>query len=92
LYGERLPTAKDLAVVMNVNGNTVIRALHILKQEGLVDFKRGRGVHVVGTAKESAVYKYFDELIRFASIQGFSHGQVVELVRRRISLGENEGA
>src|SRR6266571_1078031 len=39
--GERLPLAKDLAAVLGVNKNTVLRALHLLREEGLLDFRRG---------------------------------------------------
>jgi len=38
--GERLPLAKDMAAVLGVNKNTVLRALHILRDEGLLDFQR----------------------------------------------------
>ena len=41
--GERLPPAIDLAEVLGVNKNTVIRALHILRDEGLLDFTRCAG-------------------------------------------------
>ena len=54
--GERLPLAKDLAAVLGVNKNTVLRALHILRDEGLLDFQRGRGITVAGTAERSAVW------------------------------------
>ena len=47
--GERLPLAKDMAAVLGVNKNTVLRALHILREEGLLDFQRGRGITVAGT-------------------------------------------
>lgn len=38
--GERLPTAIDLAV-LRVNKKTVTRALHVLRDEGPLDFTRG---------------------------------------------------
>ena len=53
--GERLPLAKDLAAVLGVNKNTVLRALHLLREEGLLEFRRGRGITVVGTPQRGAV-------------------------------------
>ncbi len=34
--GERLPPAKDLATVLGVNTNTVLRARRTLREEGLL--------------------------------------------------------
>jgi len=48
--GERLPLAKDLAAVLGVNKNTALRALHLLREEGLLEFRRGRGITVAGHA------------------------------------------
>src|ERR1700757_2240446 len=64
--GERLPLAKDLAAVLGVNKNTVLRALHLLREEGLLEFRRGRGITVSGTPERSAVVEKARELVDFA--------------------------
>lgn len=48
--GERMPPARDLAAVAGVNQNTMFRALRVLRDEGLVEFRRGRGISVTGEA------------------------------------------
>jgi len=79
--GERLPPAIDLADVLGVNKNTVIRALHILRDEGLLDFTRGRGVRVVGTPQQSAVIVRINELLDFARTQGYRSDEVVAFIQ-----------
>ncbi len=79
--GERLPPAKDLAAVLGVNANTVLRALRILRDEGLLDFRRGRGVTVAGTVREGAVIERVRELLEFARFHGYRSEDVVEIVR-----------
>ncbi len=85
--GERLPPAVDLAAILEVNKNTVIRALHELRDEGLLDFTRGRGVRVVGTPQRGAVIGRVDELLDFARRQGFQRDEVIQLIRARPSPG-----
>ena len=79
--GERLPPAIDLADVLGVNKNTVIRGLHILRDEGLLDFTRGRGVRVVGTPEQSAVLVRIGELLDFARQQGYRSDEVIAIIQ-----------
>ena len=78
--GERLPLARDLATVLGVNKNTVLRALHILRDEGLLDFQRGRGITVAGTPERSAVINRVRELVEFCHAQGYRRDEVVEMI------------
>jgi GntR family transcriptional regulator len=81
--GERLPPATDLADVLGVNKNTVMRALHLLRDEGLLDFTRGRGVRVVGTPQQSAVLARIIELLAFAREQGYRRDEVVAIIENQ---------
>jgi GntR family transcriptional regulator len=79
--GERLPLAKDLAAVLGVNKNTVLRALHMLREEGLLEFRRGRGITVAGTPQRGAVLARTRELIEFASHHGFGRDEVIQIIQ-----------
>jgi GntR family transcriptional regulator len=78
--GERLPLAKDMAAVLGVNKNTVLRALHILRDEGLLDFQRGRGITVAGTPQKGLVVKRVRELVEFCRIQGYQREEIVQMI------------
>ncbi len=83
LTGERLPPVVDLAAVLGVNKNTVIRAMHQLRDEGLLDFARGRGIRVVGTPQKSALLTKIGELLEYARNEGYRVDDVVSLMRSR---------
>src|SRR6186997_3044078 len=78
--GERLPPAKDLAAVLGVNTNTVLRALRMLREEGLLEFRRGRGISVAGTLERGAVIARAKELVAFARSQGYRLDELVEII------------
>ncbi len=66
--GERLPPARDLAAVLGVNTNTVLRALRTLRDQGLLEFRRGRGITVSGTPERGAVIAKATELARAVEV------------------------
>jgi GntR family transcriptional regulator len=80
--GERLPPARDLAAVLGVNTNTVLRALRLLRDEGLVDFRRGRGVTVASSSERGAVIVRARELVAFARSQGYRREDLIRIIER----------
>ena len=75
--GDRLPPARDLAAVLGVNSNTVLRALRMLRDEGLLEFRRGRGVTVAGTLEHGAVLARARELLQFARQHGYRPDELI---------------
>ena len=80
--GERLPPARDLAAVLGVNTNTVLRALRELRDEGLLEFRRGRGITVTGTPQQSAVIERAKELVAFARRQGYKPEELIHIIQQ----------
>jgi len=78
--GERLPPAGDLAAVIGVNKNTVLRALRILRDEGLLEFRRGRGVTVLGTPSHGEVVAGARELVELAKHHGYRREELIEII------------
>jgi GntR family transcriptional regulator len=78
--GERLPPARDLAAVLGVNTNTVLRALRVLRDEGLLEFRRGRGITVAGSPELSALVARARELVRFARRQGYKTDELIRII------------
>jgi GntR family transcriptional regulator len=79
--GGRLPPARDMAAVRGVNHNTMFRALRHLRDEGLLEFQRGRGITVVGDAAcLSEVVARCRELLGFSSRNGYKKDEVLEII------------
>ncbi len=71
LAGDRLPPASEVAHGLDVNKHTVLHAYQVLRDEGLIDLRRGRGAAVTKLAPEIAAL----------------HREVEALVARSASLG-----
>ena len=80
--GERLPPSKDLAHVLGVNTNTVLRALRQLRDEGLLEFRRGRGITITGTPEQSAIIEQAKELLHYARIHGYKPDELIHIIQQ----------
>ncbi len=79
--GERIPQAKDLAAVLRVNTNTVLRALRILRDQGLLELGRGRGIRVAGTPERVEILEKLKELLELARQSGYRRDDLVQLLQ-----------
>ena len=83
--GDRLPSARDVAVALGVNLHTVLRAYQELRDEGLVDMRRGRGAVVTDAAEPLA--KLRDDVVALtarARALGLSPDMLATLVKKTV--------
>ncbi|MFF2927752.1 GntR family transcriptional regulator [Streptomyces celluloflavus] len=81
--GERLPAARALAASLGVNVHTVLRGYQRLKEEGLIELRRGRGAMITGAASpgRARLGEAAERLITEARRLGLSDEEIVTLVR-----------
>ena len=63
-----------------MNTNTVLRALRTLRDEGLLEFRRGRGITITGQAEQGAVLAQARELITFARHHGYEPAELIRMI------------
>ena len=79
--GDRLPAARDVAAALDINQHTVLHAYQRLRDEGLVDLRRGRGAVIAATAAPLAELAHdIDELVRRAAALGVSADTLAGIV------------
>lgn len=80
--GDRLPAARDVAAVLGVNVHTVLRGYQELRDEGLLDMRRGRGAVVTDAAASLAsLHRDVRALAARARALGLSPDSLSSLVK-----------
>ena len=84
--GDRLPAARDLAASLDVNVHTVLRGYQQLRDEGLIELRRGRGavVSATATADELELIEAAGRLVAAARRLGLAEADVLDAVRRAL--------
>jgi GntR family transcriptional regulator len=80
--GERLPAARELAESLDVNIHTVLRAYQELRDDGLIELRRGRGAMVASPDRDhGALLVAVDVVVREARSLGLSPQATAALVK-----------
>ena len=85
--GEKLPPARELATGLSVNMHTVLRAYAQLRDEGLVELRRGRGAHVRTDLPRSVegtadLTQQIHRLIEAAARLGVGTDELIDQIRK----------
>jgi DNA-binding transcriptional regulator YhcF (GntR family) len=80
--GDALPTALQVADALGVHRNTVLRAYRMLRDEGTIELRAGRGARVRRSAATADVLReQIDALLRAAAREGLDAHETADLVR-----------
>lgn len=80
--GQRLPPARHLAAVMHVNTNTVLRALRLLRDEGLLELRQGHGIRVCGTPQRGTLLSKAIELVQLSRETGYNRTELLDIIEQ----------
>ena len=79
--GERLPPAAELAAQVGVDRNTVLAAYRRLRDDGVVEFRRGRGVRIVTAPPvDVELFAAVEHLVAVGRTRGLPPERLAELV------------
>ncbi|WLQ38252.1 GntR family transcriptional regulator [Streptomyces castrisilvae] len=81
--GERLPAARVLAESLGVNVHTVLRGYQRLREEGLIELRRGRGAAIADGASphRARLLERVREAVEEARGLGLTPDELLTLVR-----------
>ncbi|HHY19168.1 MAG TPA: GntR family transcriptional regulator [Firmicutes bacterium] len=94
----KLPSQRELAVLMNVNPNTVQRAYKELEDEKIVVTLRGQGTFVsdnpalVKKLKNELANKALDDFFIEMKSLGFSNAEISHLISKFLTEGIDDNA
>ncbi|MFB9877437.1 GntR family transcriptional regulator [Planobispora siamensis] len=84
--GDRLPSARTVAAALGINLHTVLRGYQQLRDEGLIELRRGRTAVVTGAADQLRLRlsAAAEEFVRAARRAGASDEEALAAVHRSL--------
>lgn len=80
--GEQLPPAAELGAALSVDRNTVLAAYRQLRDDGVLEFRRGRGARVVSSGPSvSAVTEAACSLIAIGREHGLGRNELIRIIK-----------
>lgn len=80
--GDRLPAAREVAGALRLNIHTVLHAYQLLRDEGLIELRRGRGAVVTAQAEiAAALRREIDDIAHRATRAGLTPDALASLIR-----------
>ena len=93
--GEQLPSARQLATNLGINMLTVHKAWNELRQEGLIESRRGEGMFVLPQTREFSEEQKLQslktkgqEFLVLANSYGLSSSEALDILRELLDSGE----
>lgn len=74
--GEKIPSVRELAQVLKINPNTVMRAYQELERDGLTEKRRGQGTFVTTSKDQVEAFR-----------QSLAHQTILEFLNKMEDLG-----
>ncbi|WP_455358824.1 GntR family transcriptional regulator [Streptomyces sp. SYSU K21746] len=92
--GEYLPPADQLGREYGANKNTILRALRLLRSEGLIDFGRGRAAVVLHGTQPMDLDDISDQLqrvVNLADVSGIPRAAIISAIERMPRVAARHG-
>ena len=87
-YGDQLPTVRQVAVDLEINPNTVLRAYREMEIRGIVDSQQGMGTFIASrkteqskAERERALSQLVSEFVSRAGAGGFTLQELIGALR-----------
>jgi GntR family transcriptional regulator len=87
-YGDQLPTVRQVAVDLEINPNTVLRAYREMEIRGIVDTQQGMGTFIASrkieqskAERERALSQLVSEFVSRAGAGGFTLQELIDALR-----------